>query len=63
MTQALAQEEFDLFWLHLSQNDLAALASVVGNDLRRADNELLKLVSFTAGEPIDEKYLSQPATP
>lgn len=31
-----------------------ALASVVGEDLRRADNELVKLVSYAAGAPIDE---------
>ncbi len=31
-----------------------ALTSVVGEDLRRADNELLKLVSYTDGAPIDE---------
>ncbi|MEO0564915.1 MAG: DNA polymerase III subunit delta, partial [Chloroflexota bacterium] len=31
-----------------------ALASVVGDDLRRADNELVKLVSYTMGDPIDE---------
>jgi DNA polymerase III subunit delta len=31
-----------------------ALASVVQGDLRRADNELFKLVSYTNGGPIDE---------
>lgn len=34
----------------------AALASVIGNDLRRADNELIKLVSYVDGErPINEQ--------
>lgn len=31
-----------------------ALASVIGKDLHRADNELLKLVSYTDGAPITE---------
>ena len=31
-----------------------ALASVVNSDLRRADNELLKLASYTGGDPITE---------
>lgn len=34
----------------------AALSSVIGNDLRRADNELIKLVSYVDGErPINEQ--------
>ena len=35
-----------------------ALASVVGDDLRRADNELLKLVSYTGGDPITEETVT-----
>jgi len=42
-----------------------ALASVVGDDLRRADNELFKLVSYTDGAPIDEETVAvlTPYTP
>lgn len=35
-----------------------ALASVVSGDLRRADNELLKLVSYTNGEAINEDVVA-----
>ncbi len=35
-----------------------ALASVVGGDLRRADNELFKLVSYTNGADIDERTVA-----
>lgn len=35
-----------------------ALASVIGTDLRRADNELVKLVSYTDGAPITEEHVA-----
>lgn len=35
-----------------------ALASVIGGDLRRADNELFKLVSYTGGQAINEEHVA-----
>ncbi|MFZ4813748.1 MAG: DNA polymerase III subunit delta [Phototrophicaceae bacterium] len=35
-----------------------ALASVVAGDLRRADNELVKLSSYTSGQPINEAVVA-----
>lgn len=35
-----------------------ALASVIGSDLRRADNELIKLVSYSDGQPITEEMVA-----
>ncbi len=35
-----------------------AISSVVQGDLRRADNELLKLASYTGGEPITEETVA-----
>jgi DNA polymerase-3 subunit delta len=46
-----AEKEYDT---QLEPSAAYALASVVGDDLRRADNELFKLVSYTDGNPIDE---------
>ncbi len=45
----------DAYQADIEPRAAAALAAVVGSDLRRADNELLKLVSYTDGaRPISE---------
>ncbi|MBZ0280181.1 MAG: DNA polymerase III subunit delta [Anaerolineae bacterium] len=46
----------DMYQAEIEPRAAAALASVIGNDLRRADNELIKLVSYVDGErPINEQ--------
>lgn len=45
----------DVYHVSIEGRAAAALASVTGNDLRRADNELFKLVAYTEGaRPITE---------
>lgn len=49
--QQRAQSEYDA---QIEPQAALALASVTGSDLRRADNELVKLVSYADGRPITE---------
>jgi len=44
----------DAYGVTIEPKAADALASVIGTDLRRADNELVKLVSYTDGAPITE---------
>ncbi len=44
----------DVYGVTIDPKAADALASVIGTDLRRADNELVKLVSYTDGSPITE---------
>ncbi len=44
----------DAYGVTIEPRAADALASVIGTDLRRADNELVKLVSYTDGAPITE---------
>lgn len=49
----------DAYQVEIQPAAAAALASVIGNDLRRADNELVKLVSYVDGaRPITEEDVS-----
>jgi DNA polymerase III subunit delta len=50
----------DEYTAEIEPRAAAALASVIGDDLRRADNELLKLVSYVGGErPINENDVAR----
>ncbi len=49
----------DAYAADIQPQAAAALASVIGNDLRRADNELIKLISYVDGaRPITEADVS-----
>ncbi len=49
-TQWILKRAHDTYHAQIEPPAAAALASVTGNDLRRADNELLKLVAYVEGE-------------
>jgi DNA polymerase-3 subunit delta len=48
----------DAYGVTIEPRAADALASVIGTDLRRADNELVKLVSYTDGAPITEEHVA-----
>jgi len=48
------KRSLDAYGVTIEPKAADALASVIGTDLRRADNELVKLVSYTDGAPITE---------
>lgn len=50
-----AKKEYDA---ELEPQAAHALSQVIGNDLRRADNELVKLVSYAEGQPITEDMVA-----
>ncbi|MBZ0296615.1 MAG: DNA polymerase III subunit delta [Anaerolineae bacterium] len=55
-TQWLIQRAQSAYEVEIEPRAAQALASVTGDDLRRADNELVKLVSYVGGErPISEE--------
>ncbi|MCS7070212.1 MAG: DNA polymerase III subunit delta [Anaerolinea sp.] len=54
-TDWIVRRARDVYRVQIDGRAAAALASVTGNDLRRADNELFKLVAYTEGaRPITE---------
>lgn len=65
LTQWLTRHAKSEYGVELEPQAAYALSSVIGDDLRRADNELLKLVSYTGGEPITEEHVATltPYTP
>ncbi len=54
LTQWLMRRAQDEYAVEMQSQAAVALDSVLGGDLRRADNELLKLASYTGGAPITE---------
>lgn len=59
-TSWIIQRANEVYEAEIEPRAAQALASVIGDDLRRADNELIKLVSYVNGEgPITEDDVAQ----